>query len=55
MISNCELFSDVDECASNEDNCDDDATCTNTVGSFTCQCNSGFSGDGLACEGTSDL
>uniref|UniRef100_A0A0G4F086 Sushi, von Willebrand factor type A, EGF and pentraxin domain-containing protein 1 n=1 Tax=Chromera velia CCMP2878 TaxID=1169474 RepID=A0A0G4F086_9ALVE len=29
-------------------NCHTDATCTDTVGSFTCACNSGFSGDGVS-------
>lgn len=34
---------DLDECASSTDNnCDKDATCTNTEGSFTCECNVGF-------------
>ena len=32
-------------------NCDDDATCTNTDGSFTCACNIGFTGDGVTCDG----
>ena len=31
------------------DNCSSDGTCTNTAGSFTCACNSGFSGDGVTC------
>jgi len=44
---------DLDECATNNDNCDSDATCTNSVGSFSCSCNSGFSGDGETC--TRDL
>ncbi len=40
---------DVDECASNP--CDQNATCTNHDGSFACECNSGFSGDGHSCTG----
>ena len=30
-------------------NCHGDATCTNSVGSFTCACNPGFEGEGLEC------
>ncbi len=42
---------DVDECSDPSlNNCDANATCTNTDGSFTCACNSGFSGDGTSCN-----
>lgn len=35
------------------DNCDDEnANCMDTVGSFLCMCNVGFSGDGVSCDGT---
>ena len=43
---------DIDECNSDHDNCDDNATCNNTLGSFTCTCNSGYSGGGVVCQGT---
>ncbi|XP_060566863.1 nidogen-1-like [Ruditapes philippinarum] len=41
---------DVDECASSSsNNCDENAQCTNTNGSFTCACNTGYTGDGVSC------
>ena len=42
---------DIDECALGTDICDTNAACTNTVGSFTCACNNGYSGDGVTCTG----
>ena len=45
------IHTDIDECTEEKDNCDDDAACTNTEGSFTCLCEPGFSGDGVQCEG----
>ena len=47
---------DIDECnenpgSDNSDNCNLHATCTNTVGSFTCACNTGYSGNGVDCTG----
>ena len=41
---------DVNECRNGENNCHDNATCTNIPGSFTCKCKPGYSGDGLTCE-----
>ncbi|WP_437686102.1 FG-GAP-like repeat-containing protein [Sorangium sp. So ce176] len=40
---------DVNECALGTDNCDANAACTNTPGSFTCACNAGYEGDGVTC------
>jgi len=40
---------DIDECATETDNCDANASCTNTLGSFECACNDGYSGDGTTC------
>ena len=31
--------------------CSNNAECKNTEGSFTCECNSGFDGDGFNCIG----
>ena len=44
---------DVDECSDGSHNCNANAICTNSEGSFTCTCNSGYSGNGLNCEGKS--
>ena len=45
------LFSDIDECTSKTHNCDRNALCKNTEGSFTCTCNRGYKGDGKNCKG----
>ena len=42
----CSLFVDLDECSTGSHSCDKNAICTNTFGSYTCQCNRGFSGNG---------
>ncbi len=45
-------ISDIEECDDNLDNCaEDNAECTNTIGSFTCTCDPGYSGDGTECMG----
>ena len=44
-------MSDIDECATDADNCDTNAACTNTPGGFTCTCNQGYTGDGVTCIG----
>ena len=45
------LFSDINECSVKSHNCHSDATCTNTKGSFLCNCNNGYSGSGVNCTG----
>ena len=42
-------FSDIDECISNR--CDINANCDNVIGSYTCKCKGGFTGEGTACTG----
>jgi uncharacterized repeat protein (TIGR02543 family) len=43
-------WTDINECLISESNiCNDNATCTNTIGSYTCACNAGYIGDGESC------
>lgn len=48
---------DIDECAEMTDNChrESNATCTDTAGSFICNCSEGFNGTGTFCTGKCDL
>ena len=41
-------YSDLNDCHEN-------ASCTDTDGSFNCTCNPGFEGDGVNCTGMSEL
>jgi hypothetical protein len=43
------LFLDINECLTNP--CGLNAACADKEGSFDCQCNTGFSGDGFSCTG----
>jgi len=46
------LVVDDDECAQGSHACAKHALCTDTLGSYTCQCKPGFFGDGWTyCEG----
>jgi hypothetical protein len=42
---------DFNECGNRTDNCSALAMCVNTVGSYNCTCNSGYSGNGFVCDG----
>ena len=44
-------FVDIDECTSGTHNCHSSlASCTNTVGSFSCSCDNPYTGNGRACN-----
>lgn len=45
------IFTDIDECSVESDACHDNATCMDTVGNYSCECVSGFSGNGFICSG----
>ena len=49
--SYCSSIADVNECSLNNNGCHQNATCSNTQGSFACNCNKGFSGNGTYCTG----
>ncbi len=44
---------DVHECDLQSDDCHQNAQCINTNGSFVCNCNDGYSGNGVVCESRS--
>ena len=44
------LYSDIDECSASQDDCHTNASCSNTEGSYGCQCVPGFTGDGFTCS-----
>ena len=48
------FFPDINECVLGTDNCHAQATCTNNVGSFSCACNTGWSGNGVTCVGKNE-
>ena len=44
------FFLGIDECPV-ENSCDANAICTKTEGSYNCECNAGYTGDGFSCSG----
>lgn len=52
IIYKCFLFlTDKNECFDSSAKCDMNAICTNTLGSYRCRCQSGYTGDGKTCIG----
>ena len=47
----CAYFLDLDECTTGSHSCDVNSVCQNTVGSYACSCNAGYTGDGKPCNG----
>ena len=43
--------SDVNECTEGTHTCHAQAYCTDTVGGYSCTCNSGYTGSGEECSG----
>ena len=41
---------DINECAEGRDNCDVNADCRDTDGSYFCRCRKGYFGDGRRCK-----
>ena len=39
----------MNECALGLDNCNANAACADTEGSFACTCNQGYEGNGVTC------
>ena len=44
------IITDINECTAGTHNCHEDATCTDNVGSFSCQCKAGYTGNGVTCS-----
>ena len=44
-------FAEIDECATNSHDCHAKANCSNSVGSYHCICQTGYTGDGKHCSG----
>ena len=45
------VVSDIDECSSETNGCDENAECNNALGSYKCICKDGFHGNGTNCKG----
>ena len=45
------VISDIDECTLDTDDCETNALCSDTDGSYSCTCKKGYTGDGFKCVG----
>ena len=46
---------DINECMDGTGSCDGNATCVNIMGSYSCSCQPGYSGDGITCSGRANI
>ena len=44
------LYTDIDECSEDIHFCNNNNYCVNTIGSYRCQCNDGYRGNGTFCS-----
>ena len=51
LLMLCLTVADLDECSTYTYNCDVNANCLNTVGSYSCTCKAGYTGNGQICNG----
>ena len=49
LLLECIFPIDIDECELGSDDCDENAECTDSIGSFSCSCNFGYMGAGREC------
>ena len=45
------ITQDIDECLNGTHDCDVNAECNNTLGSYKCTCKDGYEGNGTNCTG----
>ena len=55
LLALCLEFSPIDIIECLENPCASNASCTNTVGSYQCECDDGFTGSGWNCSGEIDV
>ena len=51
IITGFIIHADINECDIGTDECHDNASCSDTIGSYECTCDIGFTGDGYNCSG----
>ena len=49
LFYHCIFILDINECTSGQDRCHGYASCRDTIGSYTCSCRSGYTGNGYSC------